>query len=80
MHVYDLLKAFFFLFHFRLARKNLTLDEFDYNKKHITDEIYAAMDNTSFSGVSVRKYRFLYLYMGLHAYLYLLMLIIYRHI
>ncbi|CAE1247479.1 GABBR [Acanthosepion pharaonis] len=36
----------------RLARKNLTLDEFDYNKKHITDEIYAAMDNTSFSGVS----------------------------
>ncbi|CAI9738858.1 gamma-aminobutyric acid type B receptor subunit 1-like [Octopus vulgaris] len=36
----------------RLALKNLTLDEFDYNKKHITDEIYSAMDSTSFLGVS----------------------------
>ncbi|KAK6195470.1 hypothetical protein SNE40_000895 [Patella caerulea] len=36
----------------RLAEKNLTLEDFDYMNKDITDEIYSAMNSTKFLGVS----------------------------
>ena len=37
----------------RLAMKNQSLEDFDYSRKDIMQEIYSAMNSTNFVGVSV---------------------------
>ena len=37
----------------RLAARGMKLDDFNYTSKDIADEIYSAMNSTSFLGVSV---------------------------
>lgn len=37
-----------------LVKKGLRLEDFNYNNKNITDEIYRALNSSAFEGVSVR--------------------------
>lgn len=38
-----------------LVKKGLRLEDFNYNNKNITDEIYRALNSSAFEGVSVRR-------------------------
>ncbi|XP_057244782.1 gamma-aminobutyric acid type B receptor subunit 1-like [Malurus melanocephalus] len=38
-----------------LVKKGLRLEDFNYNNKNITDEIYRALNSSAFEGVSVKK-------------------------
>lgn len=39
-----------------LLKKGLRLEDFNYNNKNITDEIYRALNSSAFEGVSVRPF------------------------